>query len=582
MSARAPWVLLGLLLSALLVGAVTFDRTTWPHLVGDEATYLMQAQSLAFDGDLRYEKHDHERFVAQWGFAPEGLILQSGDGGETITFGKPASYSLAIAPFVRWAPRRGAAIGNAFYLALAALGAAASLRRRLGPMAPVWVAVFVFASVTFGHVFWVHADLFLMCLVALALALVYGESDEPTDHEHGLWILAGAGALLAIVGMARPLYLSLLIPAALAGGRGNRRRRWWGLAGGFLAVFILSVVGNFALGHSWTPYGGERMGFYSYTGFPAVDFPTSAWSEALSERPGSGSWVEKGKFVFPINPRLLSYDVVYFLIGRDIGILPYFLPLLLGLLAFTPEQGRWTLLLAVALTAAGFFYLRAFNFYGGGGSLANRYFLPMYPAFWFLAGRPRRWIWPLVITLGAAPFLLPLWTAPRAFPITPEGSLRYVSATARAVLPYETSLSHLKPAGREDVSHNGLWIKFLRPGVEVQPDSPWLDATSGTPVELLVGANDRLEALVLELELPPLVPPQIGGAATSLQPLDDSSKRYRIDLGRPTARHRMWWTFDTVYLYRLEFEGLAPRNGSKEAGFALRPAQTVVETTGRD
>jgi hypothetical protein len=160
--------------------------------------------------------------------------------------------------------------------------------------------------------------------------------------------------------------------------------------------------------------------------------------------------------------------------------------------------------------------------------------------------------------------------------------LRYVSATARAVLPYETSLSHLKPGGREDVSHNGLWIKFLRPGVEVQPDSPWLDATSGTPVELLVGADEPLEALVLELEFPPEVPPRTGGAANSLRPLDDSSKRYRVDLGRPTARHRMWWTFDTVYLYRLKFEALAPRNGSKEAGFALRPAETGVEPTRRD
>src|SRR5262245_62634255 len=47
-----------------------------------------------------------------------------------------------------------------------------------------------------------------------------------------------------------------------------------------------------------------------------------------------------------------------------------------------------------ALAAAGCFLLtRPFNFYGGGGAIANRYFLPLYPAFWFAAGRPARAAW---------------------------------------------------------------------------------------------------------------------------------------------------------------------------------------------
>ena len=52
---------------------------------------------------------------------------------------------------------------------------------------------------------------------------------------------------------------------------------------------------------------------------------------------------------------------------------------------------------------------------GGGGAIANRYFLPLYPAFWFLAtqpGRPRR---VGAVFLLAAPFLWPLWTAPCAW-----------------------------------------------------------------------------------------------------------------------------------------------------------------------
>jgi len=92
------WAVLGLLLAATLAGALTFDRRSWPGQVGDEATYLMQAQSLAWDFDLRYSRRDYDRFVAQWGTKPDGLILQSGDGGRTLVYAKPASYALWISP----------------------------------------------------------------------------------------------------------------------------------------------------------------------------------------------------------------------------------------------------------------------------------------------------------------------------------------------------------------------------------------------------------------------------------------------------------------------------------------------------
>src|SRR3954465_8566155 len=94
----ASWALLSLLLAATLVGALTFDRRSWPGLVGDEATYLMQAQSLAWDLELLYSPRDYDRFVAQWGTKPDGLILQSGDGGRTMVYAKPAAHAEPIAP----------------------------------------------------------------------------------------------------------------------------------------------------------------------------------------------------------------------------------------------------------------------------------------------------------------------------------------------------------------------------------------------------------------------------------------------------------------------------------------------------
>ena len=221
------WAVLGLLLAATLAGALTFDRRSWPGLVGDEATYLMQAQSLAWDFDLRYSRRDYDRFVEQWGVKPDGLILQSGDGGRTLVYAKPAAYALWIAPFLRLSPTRGAAIANALLLALAAVLAARTLERRLGPAAPLWVAVWIFASVAFAYVFWAHADLFLMSLVAIALALAYGApraGEAAGDaRPHGAALGRRRRSSSAWSSPRRPFYGTLLLPAALAVPAPRRR-----------------------------------------------------------------------------------------------------------------------------------------------------------------------------------------------------------------------------------------------------------------------------------------------------------------------------------------------------------------------
>jgi hypothetical protein len=357
---------------------------------------------------------------------------------------------------------------------------------------------------------------------------------------------------LAVVALSRPFYGALLLPAALAAPRNGRRRTWAALALGFVLTLVLALAASQAIRGTWSSYGGTRMGFYSYTGYPAVDFPAAEWDAALDDRPGTGAWVGEGKLRYAVSPRLLAYDLVYFLVGRHVGVLPYFLPLLLGLAAFRPGGGRGALLVAVALAVAGFFYVRAFNFYGGGGSLANRYFLPLYPAFWFLPARRPRAFWLPLAVLGAAPFLLPLWSAPRAYPLIEEGSMRYVSAAARAILPYETSLSHLKPAGREDLRHGELWVKLLAPEPRPVAGGAAFELASGTRGELLVGSERALEEMVLVVDPPPAPALEIRGATLGEPRLAAGDLRYPLRLGRPTARHRMWWTFDDVWLYRLE------------------------------
>jgi len=540
------WAVLGLLLAATLAGAFTLDRRSWPGLVGDEATYLMQAQSLAWDHDLRYSRRDYDRFVEQWGTRPDGLILRSGDGGRTLTYGKPASYAAWIAPFLRLSPTRGAAIANALLLALAAVLAARTLERRIGPAAPLWVAVWIFASVAFAYVFWAHSDLFLMSLSALALAFAYGapsgdEGNEPRPRAVLRWL--SVGALLYLVTASRPFYGTLLLAAALAVPPAQRKLGLSAMV--LISALLLGVSGfaNLTEGDSWTPYGGERQSFDSSTGFPEVELAAESWRQQIAVR-GSRSWQAADEF----EPRQTAWNVLYFLVGRHVGILPYFLPLLLGLAAFRRGEGRWALIAAVAIAAACFLVTRPFNFYGGGGAMANRYFLPLYPALWFTAARPARAWWAVLAVALAAPFLWPLWSHPSAYLLDEEGGYRYVSDFARRLLPYETTQSHLKPSGREDFVHDGLWVKPLTTSVRAEGDGAAGIHLSAAGGQILLGS-----------------PRPIGGVRLTILP--GGSARL-IPFRHPRAVHRMWWTRDLIYLYQLELE---PPEGSAGFSFQLHP-----------
>ena len=590
MKAGANWIVLGLLLLALVAASFAVDRGRWPGLVGDEATYLLQAESLAFDADLLYERGDYDRFVAHWQRKPEGLILQSrGGGGEGaergLTFGKPVFYSLYLAPFLRFAPVRGAAVANALLLALTALLAARTLSRRVGAAAPLVVAALVFASVTFAHVFWAHQDLFLMCLTGLAFSLAYGGKQHRVELTEifedartvsplryaGRW--AVVGALLAVVVVSRPFYAPLLLPAALAVPINYRRRGLTALAAGAALLLLLTVGLNLSVRGTWSSYGGERQGFYSYTGFPEVDLPDGAFEERV-RRQGGASWLRAQTFDVGFGPRQSAWNALYFFAGRHVGVLIYFLPFVLGLAAFRPGEGRGALLLAVALSSAAFLYLKPVNFYGGGDALANRYFLPLYPALWFVAARARPAAWALGAALAAAPFLLPLWADPWGFPRTSAGGYRHVSPVAQRWLPYETTQSHLKPSGAEDIYLNGLWLKSLSPRIKPVAGGKALRHSGGGSAQLLIGSSRPIEGL--ELEFRPPAPTRldgIGGATLGETVLrGGGGTMMRLRLAKPRARHRMWWTEEDVYLYaldlRLPADDPAVRGG---ATFELRP-----------
>ena len=321
---------------------------------------------------------------------------------------------------------------------------------------------------------------------------------------------------------------------------------------------------------SWTSYGAQRRGFYSETGFPAVQIPVEEWSRSLDDL-GNAAWVETRSLLdLPKTaPSLWWWNTIYFVSGRDIGIVPYFLPLLLGLFGRPAGAARWSLLVAVGISIAGFLLYRPFNIYGGGGAIANRYFLPLYPAFWFLATRPGRPRRVLAVFLLAGPMLWPLWTAPRAFPKRSNHTYRYVSQLALRTLPFETTQSHLKPAGHADVVHGDLWVKFLTRSVRPRRDGKALLLDRGEWGSLLVGSPQPLSDLYVQIHEDPAETIEVVAGAETLSEEESAGGRLlHLRFAGPRARHPMWWTWKPYYLYELDLESASLETG--RVTFTLR------------
>lgn len=535
------WAVLIALLLAVVVSTLVSGRGARAPEIGEEPTHALQAASLAWDFDLTYEDQDYRRFVEQWGVRPPGIDLESRDGGQTQVYGRPFFHALVAAPFVRAMPERGLRFANALLLAVAALLTAQTLASRFGSAAPLWVAVFVFASVTFAYVFLATADLFLVAVTAAGFALVYSQQVEPAMPQvyqgsaswswgvFGRWL--AVGLLLAIPAAYRLPYLLLLVPAALAVREVLVRTRssaWAGLAAGAAGSLLLAFgVHAFA--------GGDPL-----------------WSLAsLKPEP---------------DPGLLLWNTVYLLAGRSVGILPYFLPVLLALAAFRKGQGRGALLAGVALACAAFLLLRPFDFAGflaTAEAPGNRLFLPLYAALWFLPGRPLRASWAIAAALLAVPFLAPVWLGTRA-----PAALSRVAER----LPYETTQRDLPG---DWVSEPGIRVKPTTRNVWKAESGSGFRVAGGVAAGLAVASEDRLPGLVLDFDRN--APSLLRANGRELRPTmlrADGSVSFDLPLGSARA-HPMWWTGRTWHVYPVSFS--LPDAPAKPIGFRVRPARDLIQ-----
>ena len=247
--------------------------------------------------------------------------------------------------------------------------------------AALLVGAFYFASLIYMYAYPVMSELF----EALLALLVYGGAYM--FHRTGK--VPWAFATIAVMGFGvveKAAFLMLCAPLAALMLWELRHRR--AVAVGAVVVGLVAVGVSVAPylkysdAESFTPYAGER---YQIRVVPTAREPwiggqrgTDYYPVAVTE----GAVLDKavsGK----LSDRFES--AAYYFVGRYTGVLitvPLALLLLVAMLVRLPKADRWAVAAVLGVLFYIGFYLIVFpkNYYGGGQSLGDRYFVQMAPA----------------------------------------------------------------------------------------------------------------------------------------------------------------------------------------------------------
>ncbi|MGB8953358.1 MAG: hypothetical protein WCC06_11920 [Candidatus Aminicenantales bacterium] len=396
-------VLTGLLLISLFFLGFSLFLNLPVHVRGflfaDQAVYYAMAQSIACDGDLEYTKKDLVRYYQDFPAGPNGIFLKKGKSNR-IFYAKSFAYSLFAAPFVRIFGTNGFFVFHALLLFLLLVMGFFYFSLSNRPVfSLLHLLTFLFASVAGIYFLWISPDFFNLFLVFTIYFLwLY----KHTARESEVWIgeekpgrlrrfllsektdyLAAFLAGIAVI--SKPPNVILLGPLVLWSLVRRKFSKTLLLVFFFVLSLGLLLVTNYLLTSDWdwNYQGGERKSFY-------FEFPFQKEDMTFDSIPGVRMSTEGyfGRFLLPFH--FIFTNSFYYFFGRFTGIAWYFFPALLFLILFflgKKSFERWLVFSALAAEILIYIVLMPDNYGGGGGSLANRYFLNIYPLFLFLPER---------------------------------------------------------------------------------------------------------------------------------------------------------------------------------------------------
>jgi hypothetical protein len=462
-------------LAVVVLGlAAAVWRVRLPQFWGDGATYHSMAWSLATDGDLRYEAKDLFRVQREMDMGPEGLFLKRTAGGwgfgagfpwihrvqapdraQPIYFAKAFAYPVAAVPFVKLFGTRGLLLTNVAFLGLALFCGYLELRRHASP---VWALAVTAAIFLLGvaplYLVWPAPEIFNLGVITAAL--VAWRRGRPVV----------AGLLLAVAIYSKPYNLWLALPLGLAPLLGWRERdeappyagwtarlleaarRTAVVVLGTLTLFGANVLVtgelNYQGGERKTFYGDfpfERKGDRDFTfGNTGITMSTNTVGPKVEGQDAPERGAEPPRSGGELRASFVR-SLWTFWIGRFGGAAPYFLACVSALALFLAAGPRdrfgWLAVVPLAVSYLFYIWMIPDNWYGGSGTVGNRYFLNLLPLAIFLMPRGRApWVAAAGL-VGAAVFTGPILAAPLTHSLRPGHHA--LAATFRA-LPAELEM----------------------------------------------------------------------------------------------------------------------------------------------
>ena len=572
----------GLIVAALILAiygglALSVD---FPHAAygfqSDEATYYMMAHSLASDGDLAYRREDLVRVWREFPGGPVGVFLKPGrtvtpringafpffhvyfgadpDSGR-LYYGKSFMYPFVAAPFVWLFGTNGFLVLHALLLALAVFAGYLFLAAR----SPVAVALllatgFFMASVTPGYLVWTTPELFNLVVVMLGYFCWLYKKVAPPVLPRGLqWLGGGGSDLVAVllIGMAtfsKPTNGLLVFPILATFAHQRRWSRAVVVGTAFAVVVGGFFLANVAITGDWNFQGGDRHTYYG--AFP-FQTPTAGLDVGMDR--ATNAVLTDIVFDMKVFWSRLGWNVIYFVLGRHSGMLPYFFPALFALVAFCwpgARRARWQwLVLSVALAEILIVLVWIpYNYFGGGGVLGNRYFMNTYGLFLFLL--------PPVESVGTAlvPWVIGmLFTAPitlNAFATsfnpadhTKRGPLRWlpVELTMINTLPITTRLDRVRVLFGTDPRFQ---VYFLDDNAYPR-EGEWFWLRGDSRADIIIKTVDaaaRLRLAVRAGAVPATIAMEAAGGSVSkaLKPGEDAILELQLPRGFPYEGARAW------------------------------------------
>ncbi|MEO6011467.1 MAG: hypothetical protein ABIU38_25715 [Vicinamibacteraceae bacterium] len=535
-----PGVVVAVLLAFLLSGfalSVDFPKAAY-GFQSDEASYYTLGHSLAGDGDFAFERADLARVYQEFPTGPEGVFLKKGRArwlertgsfpgirlasgpdprADRLYFAKSFAYPLAAAPFVWLFGTGGFLVLHAILLSLSLLAAYRFLRARSeATPALAYAAIFFVASAAPVYFVWITPEIFNLSMGVLGLfcGLYRLVSPEP-PADAGWWgrFLRGAGgpllgaAIIGIVAFSKPPYAALAVPIVAGAGL----RRDWRTTLGASLVFVVSCGGLFALNLAISGevnyQGGDRSTYYEAKGFPFMTdvAPTSSPLAQAQKAPGGGAMGLTRGVDTVLEDIILSRNslvevfpanLVYFMLGRHSGVVPYFFPGVLSVLLFLAWRGgrpgfQWITLASAVFANVVLLLWIPYTYSGGGGPVGNRYFMGLYPLLLFVTP-PLRSALPAIAGLAigglftAKLVLNPFYTSYRPAEHVKHGPLRW--------LPIEKSLLNDLPINvtpervRVQLAGEPRISAYFLDDNAFPPEGEWFWVKGGSRADLLLRA----------------------------------------------------------------------------------------------